>query len=55
MTHTDTDFETWFDLLSMHLADAGIQFNDADAVRSDYEAGRDLFEVVDEIRREYEV
>lgn len=53
MTHT-TDFENWFDQLCMHLAEAGIQFADADSVLADYEAGRDLFDVVADIRREYE-
>lgn len=54
MTKSEADFESWFDLLRMHLGEAGIQFSNADSVRGDYEAGRDLFDVVAEIRRAYE-
>ena len=32
----------------------GVGCRDQDAVRADYEAGRDMFDVVDEIAAEYE-
>jgi hypothetical protein len=48
------DFDTWFDLLKVNLNDRGVSFNDANGVRDDYDRGRDLFDVVDEIAEEYE-
>lgn len=53
MTNQDTDFDNWFDLLQMNLADRGITFTDRDSVRGDYEAGRDIFDVVDLVAAEY--
>lgn len=54
MTRNDLDFETWFDLLRDMLAEDGIHFRDADAAREDYDDGKDLYDVIDEIRAEYE-
>lgn len=54
MTKTDFDFDTWFDSLSMMvLAKTGVEFRDADSVRSDYDAGKNLADVADEIAAEY--
>ena len=47
-------FDEWFDTLRMHVLDgSGADFQDRDAVRGDYESGRDVFDVVDEIVAEY--
>jgi hypothetical protein len=53
MTKNDVDFETWFELLKENLNDRGVVFQDADSVREDYDNGRDMFDVVDEIDAEY--
>ena len=56
MTNNDTDFDTWFDILSMNLLDrCGVDFNDRDAVRDDFDRGRDVFDVIDEIAAEYAI
>lgn len=54
MTKNETDFESWFDMLQTALSEAGVSFHDADAVRDDYEAGKDLYDVSAEIQAEYE-
>lgn len=55
MTNSDFDFETWFDTLSLQVLDAtGVDFRDRDSVRQDYEDGRDVFDVIDEIVAEYQ-
>lgn len=54
MTINDTDFETWFSCLQVNLLYAGIDFHDDHAVRGDYDQGRDMFDVVEEIVQEYE-
>ena len=53
MTKNDCNFDEWFDLLQLNLSGAGIKFQDADSVRSDYENGRSMFDVVDDIKAEY--
>ena len=54
MTKNEFDFETWFDQLAMHVLDrTGVEFRDEESVREDYEKGRDMFDVVDEIAAEY--
>jgi len=54
MTKSDFDFDTWFDTLCIHVLDrAGVEFRDADSVREDYEQGRDVYDVIDEIVAEY--
>lgn len=54
MTKSDCDFGTWFDNLSMMVLDAtGVEFRDMDSVRADYENGRNLADVADEITAEY--
>ena len=55
MDINDVDFETWFEILQEHLADNGVRFEDEDAVRGDYNEGKDLFDVRDEILKEYGV
>ena len=49
------DFETWFEILAIHVLErTGVEFRDEDAVRADYDNGRDVFDVIDEIVAEYE-
>ncbi len=50
----DMDFNSWFCVLQINVLDrAGVDFNDEDSVRGDYEAGRDVYDVIDEIVAEY--
>lgn len=54
MDNTDTDFDTWFDTVQTHVLDqTGVQFNDRDSVKGDYDEGLDAFDVIDEIVSEY--
>lgn len=54
MTNNDVDFDTWFNVLSVHvLEETGVTFNDEDSVRSDYDAGLDMHEVAASIIDEY--
>lgn len=52
MNHKNVDFEEWFEQLVDLLSDEGISFSDQDAVRQDYDQGKSLFDVVDDIKRE---
>lgn len=48
------DFEPWFDNLAMLVPDAcGVKFLDTESVRADYDAGRNVADVADEISAEY--
>ncbi len=53
MTKNETGFESWFDYMKNYLAESGIDFRDEDAVREDYESGKDFYDVADEIKLEY--
>lgn len=54
MTKEDFDFDTWFDVLKINvLEQAGVEFRDADSVRCDYDRGDDVYDVIDDIVREY--
>jgi hypothetical protein len=53
MAHKDMEFEEWFEQLVDLLSDEGISFSDPDAVRQDFDKGKSLFDVVDDIKREY--
>lgn len=54
MTNSDSEFDDWFDCLKMHVLDrTGVEFRDAAAVRADYDTGRNMHDVVDEIAAEY--
>ena len=54
MTKSEFDFDTWFDNLAMMVLDkAGVEFRDQESVREDYEAGKNLADVADEIAAEY--
>lgn len=54
MNNRDTDFESWFSALQSQVLDrAGVNFRDEDSVRGDFDEGRDVFDVADEIVREY--
>ena len=55
MTKTEVDFDTWFGVLQANVLDrAGVDFKDADSVRDDYNNGRDVHDVIDEIAAEYD-
>lgn len=55
MTKNEIEFDDWFDNVALHVLDrTGFEFRDADSVRGDYEAGRDAYDVIDEIVAEYE-
>jgi hypothetical protein len=54
MTNNDTTFDAWFDVLQFNVLDrTGHTFNDRESVREDFEDGRDVFDVADEISEEY--
>lgn len=54
MDKDEVDFDTWFGVLNANLLDrAGVDFKDEGAVRGDYDEGRDVFDVIDEIAAEY--
>lgn len=54
MTSDDTDFDTWFGVLQTNVLDrTGVDFKDEDSVRGDYDAGKDVYDVIDEIVAEY--
>ena len=54
MTNDNIDFDTWFETLTMLVLDnTGVEFQDQDSVRNDYETGRDVHDVADEIVLEY--
>ncbi len=55
MTKHEFEFDTWFGVLQDQVLDkAGVDFKDEDSVRSDYDAGRDVYDVIDEIAAEYD-
>lgn len=55
MTKTEFDFDTWFGVLQSNVLDkSGVDFDDEDSVRGDYDAGRDVYDVIDEIAAEYD-
>ena len=55
MTKAEFDFDTWFGVLQINVLDkAGVDFKDEDSVRDDYNNGRDVYDVIDEIAAEYE-
>ena len=54
MTKNEFDCDTWFDILAaMVLDETGFDLRDQDSVRSDYDAGRNLADVAEEIAAEY--
>ncbi len=54
MNKTTHDFEDWFDTLRLIVRDrTGVTFCDRASVRDDYDAGRDMHDVADEIVQEY--
>ena len=54
MTNNDTDFDTWFGVLQVNVLDrTGVDFKDTDSVRTDYESGADVYDVIEDIVREY--
>ena len=54
MTKTEFDFETWFSNLAMMVLEkTGVDFRDQESVRQDYDDGRNLADVADEIADEY--
>lgn len=54
MTKDTHDFETWYETLQLQVAErTGVKFTDEDSVTDDYENGRNVFDVIDEIAAEY--
>jgi hypothetical protein len=54
MTGPEFDFETWFGVLQVNVLDrSGVDFRDEASVREDYDAGRDVYDVIDEIVDQY--
>lgn len=54
MDKKDFTFDTWFSNLSMLVLDrTGVEFKDADSVKADYDAGKNMYDVADEICAEY--
>ena len=54
MTNKETDFESWFSTLQDHVLDrTGVSFQDESSVRGDFDEGRSVFDVIDEIVEEY--
>lgn len=53
MTKDDRSFDEWFELLQLNLSDLGVKFEDVDAVRGDYEDGKSMYDVLDDIKAEY--
>ena len=55
MTKTEFDFETWLSALQSNVLDrTGIFFKDEDSARVDYDQGRDVYKVIEEIVLEYD-
>ena len=54
MTKNDVDFDTWYStLVPLVLDGSGVSFNDEDSVKDDYEQGKNVHDVADEIIAEY--
>lgn len=54
MTKDEFSFDVWFEnMTSMVLDKCGVVFRDEDAVRFDYEEGKNCADVADEIAAEY--
>lgn len=54
MTNNDTSFDNYFGVIQVNVLErAGVDFNDEASVRADYDKGRDVFDVIDEICAEY--
>ena len=54
MTKNEFDFDTWFDNLALMVLDkAGVEFRDMESVRGDYEDGKNLADVAEQIAAEY--
>ncbi len=54
MTKNEVDFDTYFGNIQMHVLDrVGVETLDEAKIRKDYDAGRDMFDVTDEICAEY--
>jgi hypothetical protein len=54
MKKPEFDFDTWFGVLQANVLDRSeVNYQDEDSVRDDYENGRDVYDVIDEIVAEY--
>jgi hypothetical protein len=48
-------FDDWFGVINANVLDrVGVDFKDEDSVRGDYDSGRDVYDVIDEICAEYQ-
>jgi hypothetical protein len=55
MTNDDYTFSEWFDILKINVLEkTGVNFTDEESVIDDYEQGRDVYDVIDEIVEEYD-
>lgn len=55
MTNTEFDFDTWFGVLQSNVLDrSGVDFRDEESVRCDFDGGRDVYDVIEEIVAEYD-
>lgn len=55
MTNQEFDFPTWFNTLQVNVLDrTGVDFKDRESVRGDYDEGKDVYDVIEEIVAEYE-
>ena len=54
MTKNEIGFDVYFNTLSsLVFEQTGVNFTDEDSVFADYEAGKDVFVLADEIAKEY--
>ena len=55
MKKPEFDFDTWFGVLQSNVLDrTGVDIKDEDAFRGDYDTGRDVFDVIEEMVAEYQ-
>ena len=54
MNKTNTDFDKWFDTLAINVLErSAVEFRDRDSVKEEYEQGKNVYDVIDEIVAEY--
>lgn len=54
MDKTEYEFEEWFGVLQCYILDEiELDFKDTNAVRPEYDKGRDVYDLADEIIAEY--
>lgn len=54
MTNDDTDFDSWFGVLQANVLDrTGVDFKDEESVMADYDDGKNVYDVIEDIVAEY--